>query len=311
MPTRQELFDVSFYRPVLFNGIRIVFIVIFAYIATVLAARIFHAIRTYVVRVMLKTQGGTEYEIQKRAETVADVVRKSIVAMIWVVALIMILKEMNFDVRPLLAGAGVVAVAIGLGAQSLIKDVLGGFFLLLEDQIRINDVAVINGTGGLVEAINLRTTILRAEDGAVHVFPNGSITKLANLTRDFSYAVFSIGVNYKENTDQVVFVLKEIGAALAAEEAFKDVILAPLEIYGIDQLGDSAVIIKGRFKTLPMKQWMVGRELNRRIKMKFDEVGIDMPFPTRSVHVDQDWTPQIKEQLKEVVREVLKEHAAR
>ena len=158
--------------------------------------------------------------------------------LIWAVALLMVLKEMNFDVRPLLAGAGVAGVAVGFGAQSIIKDVLGGLFLMMENQIRINDVAVINGKGGLVEEINLRTTVLRAEDGAVHIFPNSSIQSLANLTREYSYYVFSISVAYKEDTGHVIDVLKELGAQLMADDPYHAAILEPLEIMGVDKLGD-------------------------------------------------------------------------
>src|SRR5207237_3761331 len=147
-------------------------------------------------------------------------------------ALIMTLREMSFDIRPLLAGAGVVGVAVGFGAQSVIKDVLAGFFLLIENQMRVNDVVVINGQGGLVEEINLRTTILRSEDGAVHIFPNGSIQKLSNLTRDYSYYVFNLSFGYKDDTDRVAAVLRDIAAHMTTEEPYRRAILAPLELMG-------------------------------------------------------------------------------
>jgi small conductance mechanosensitive channel len=220
---------------------------------------------------------------------------------IWVVAAIMILQEMNFDVRPLLAGAGVVGIAVGFGAQNLVKDVLAGFFLLLDNQIRINDVVVINGQSGLVEEVNLRTTLLRAEDGAVHLFPNGSITKFSNLTRDFSYAVFNISVDYKNDTDHVISVLTTMAAELTAEDRFHAIVLAPLEVMGVDQLADSGVIIKARFKTQPMQQWTVAREMNRRIKKTFENAGIEMPFPTSGVQLE------LNEDLKTFIREALKE----
>jgi small conductance mechanosensitive channel len=302
MPSRDEFFSPAFYRPLIFNGVRIVFIILFAYVATALARRIFRGIRSYVVKVMLKTQGGTEFEIEKRAQTVGDVVRKALVAVIWVVAVIMILQEMNFDVRPLLAGAGVVGLAVGFGAQNLVKDVLAGFFLLLDNQIRINDVVVINGQGGLVEEVNLRTTILRSEDGAVHLFPNGSITKFSNLTRDFSYAVFNIAVNYSNDTDHVISVLTTMSNELMAEDKFRSIILAPLEVMGVDQLADSGVILKARFKTVPMQQWTVAREMNRRIKKTFENSGIEMPFPTSGIQLE------LTEDLKNLLQDAVKEH---
>ena len=156
--------------------------------------------------------------------------------------------------------------------------------MLLENQVRINDVAIINGTGGLVEQINLRTTVLRSLDGTVHVFPNGTITTLSNMTQEYSYYVFNIGVAYKEDTDHVSAVVKELADEMMQEETYRSFILAPLEVMGVDQFADSAVMIKARIKTAPIKQWMVGREMNRRIKKKFDELGIEIPFPHRSLY---------------------------
>jgi small conductance mechanosensitive channel len=229
---------------------------------------------------------------------------------IWVIALLMVLKEMNFDVRPLLAGAGVAGVAIGFGAQNIIKDVLSGLFMMMENQLRVGDVAIINGKGGLVEEINLRTTVLRGEDGAVHIFQNGGIQSLSNLTREYSYYVFSISVAYKEDPGHVTEVLKDLGEQLSAEEPYHAAILAPLEIMGVDQLGDSAVVIKARFKTLPSRQWLVGREMNARILKRFAEAQIEMPFPTRTIQfAPEAWVP-LRSELKDVVREVLKENNA-
>jgi small conductance mechanosensitive channel len=197
----------------------------------------------------------------------------------------MALQKLGFAIGPLLASLGVVGVAVGFGAQNLVKDVLAGIFLLLENQIRVNDVAVINGTGGLVEEINLRTTVLRAENGAVHIFANGSIQTLSNLTRDYSYCVFEISVDYKEDTDRVVAEIKQIAEGIASEEPYKRSILAPLEMNGVEKLGESGVTIKARFKTLPGQQWALGRELNRRIKKRFAEAGISIAFPTRMIHI--------------------------
>jgi len=223
----------------LVNGIRIAVILIFAYLCTFIVSRLLRQLRKYTVRAMLRTGGGSEIEIEKRAKTISGLTRKVLVALIWTIAWLMILKEMNFDVRPLLAGAGVVGVAIGFGAQNIVKDVLGGLFLMLENQIRVNDVVVINGKGGLVEEINLRTTVLRSEDGAVNVFPNGSIQSLSNLTREFSYYVFTLGISYQNNSDQAVGILKELGDSLASEDPYRSLILAPLEILGVDQLTNS------------------------------------------------------------------------
>jgi moderate conductance mechanosensitive channel len=291
MPARSELLTLNFYLPILSNAIRIGFILVFAYIGTVAAGRLLRALRKYSVKMMLRAGGGHEYELEKRADTISGLTRKALFALIWAIAALMILKEMNFDVRPLLAGAGVVGVAIGFGAQSIIKDVLSGLFLMMENQIRVNDVAVINGKGGLVEEINLRTTVLRSDDGAVHIFPNGNIQSLSNLTREYSYYVFSISVSYKEDTDRVITVLKEVADQLSQEDPYKSAILAPLDVMGVDELGASAVVIKARFKTVPLQQWMVGREMNRRINKRFEEAKILSPIQEQIVHVLREDSP--------------------
>jgi len=192
---------------------------------------------------------------------------------------------MNFDVRPLLAGAGVAGVAIGFGAQNIIKDVLGGMFLMMENQIRVNDVVVINGKTGLVEEINLRTTVLRGEDGAVHIFPNGTIQGLSNLTREYSYYVFNLSVAYTEDIDRVVALLKGIGEELSQQEPYRSAVLAPIEVLGVDKLADAGAVIKARFKTVPNQQWIVGREMNLRIIKRFDEAKIGMPSSAPTVNV--------------------------
>ena len=198
-------------------------------------------------------------------------------------------------------------MAVGFGAQSLIKDVLNGMFLLIENQLRINDVAVINGTSGLVEEINLRTTVLRGEDGAVHIFPNGSIQKLSNLTRDFSYAVFNVTVEYSQDLDRVMKVVSELGAELRAEEPWARTILDPLEMWGVDSLADSGAVIKFRLRTAPMKQWSIAREMNRRLKRRFEETGIDLAFPSHTVYLAPETATGLREELRAVVREVLAE----
>jgi small conductance mechanosensitive channel len=156
---------------------------------------------------------------------------------------------------------------------------------MMENQIRVNDVAVINGKTGLVEEINLRTTVLRGEDGAVHCFPNGIIQGLSNLTREYSYYVFNLSVAYSQDIDQVVTVLKSIADELSQEEAYRATVLAPIEILGVDKLADSGAVIKARFKTVPNQQWMVGREMNRRIIKRFEAAKIEMPSAAPIVNV--------------------------
>jgi small conductance mechanosensitive channel len=166
----------------------------------------------------------------------------------------------------------------------VVKDVISGFFLLLENQVRVGDVVNIGGTGGLVEAITLRTIVLRDLAGNVHIIPHGGVDRVTNMTKDYSRYVFDVGVAYREDTDEVIQVLKEIGEGLRQDAEFASDILEPLEILGVDKFADSAVIIKCRITTKPIQQWRVGREMNRRIKKTFDACGIEIPFPHRTLY---------------------------
>lgn len=311
MPNRDEFLTLKFYLPYMLDAVRIIFIFLFAYVFTRLAQRAIKALGKYSVKMMLKSGTAPPSELEKRAATVSNVIQKSLILLIWTLAVLMALQKLGFEIGPLVASLGVAGIAVGFGAQSLVKDVLGGIFLLLENQIRVNDVAVINGTGGLVEEINLRTTVLRAETGAVHIFPNGGIQSLSNLTREYSYYVFELSLDYAVDPDQAVAELKRIGGEIASEEAYKGSILAPIEVYGVDHLTSSAMVVKGRLKTLPGQQWTAGRELNRRIKIRFGEVGIGVPFPVYKVQLVEGMTPEVRAELKRVVQEVFEEARAK
>lgn len=297
-----------------FALLRVTVILTAAFIAQALLGRIIRRVKENVLVVMRRHASGSEIEMTKRADTLASIIRKAVTVALWFIASMTALRQLGFDLGPILAGAGVAGVALGFGAQSLVKDVISGFFLLIENQIRVNDVCILNGTGGLVEEINLRTTVLRSADGIVHIFPNGSITSISNMTREFSYYVFDVGVAYKEDTDRVSDVLREVAAKLMAEDEFKDAIIDPLEVMGVDKFADSAVIVRARFKTQPLQQWRVGREMNRRIKKRFDELGIEIPFPHVSLYFGEASKPIAvqgagldREELKKVIREVLSE----
>lgn len=255
------------------------------------------------VRVITLVVGRFEHEMNvgttldaleraKRARTLGSMVRNVATALISGVAVLMILNELRINIAPVLAGAGILGLAVGFGAQTLVRDIISGFFLILEDQVRVGDVAAINGQGGLVEAINLRTIALRDFEGTVHVFPNGAITTLANRSKEFSFYVIDLGVSYNEDPDRVAAVLREVGAGLQADDRFGPHILNALEIVGVDAFADSSVVIKLRIKTVPLKQWEVGRELRRRILKAFRENEIEIPFPQRVVrHVDERRDP--------------------
>jgi moderate conductance mechanosensitive channel len=227
-------------------------------------------------------------EFKKRMETLSSVFRYVLVLGIFVVAFVMIIGELGVEIGPILAAAGIVGIAVGFGAQSLVQDVISGFFILLEDQIRVGDVVQIADKGGLVERINLRMTILRDLSGNVHYVRNGKIQVVTNMTKDFSRYVFDIGVAYREDVDHVMEVVREVDEELRNSPEYGEDILEPIEILGLDRFDDSAVIIRARTKTKPIKQWAVGREFNRRLKKRFDEEGIEIPFPHRTLYVGMD-----------------------
>lgn len=227
-------------------------------------------------------------EMKKRADTLKAVIRNMANVALISIAIIMIMGNMGIDIGPILATAGVLGVAIGFGAQQLVRDIINGFFILLDDQIRVGDVVDIAGKNGLVENINLRLTTLRDTSGNVHYVRNGEITVVTNMTKEWSRYMFDIGIAYREDVDKVIVVLKQIEEGLRQDTEFGPDILEPLEVLGLDQFADSAVIIKARIKTRPSRQWAVGREFNRRMKKKFDELGIEIPFPHMTVYMGQD-----------------------
>jgi len=194
-------------------------------------------------------------------------------------ASLMVLESLGINIGPLLAGAGVIGLAVGFGAQSLVKDVISGFFILLENHMNVGDVVGIAGKDGVIESINLRVTTLRDYSGNVHIIPNGQISVLTNMTKEFSRAVFEIGVAYKENVDEVMQLMKTVAGEMADDPDFSDRILGPMEMSGLDSFGDSSVNIKARIDTRPREQWNVAREYRRRLKKAFDEKGVEIPFP--------------------------------
>lgn len=220
----------------------------------------------------------------KRAETLTHVLRDVARVGILGIGSMMILAEVGVDLKPLLTAVGLSGLAIGFGAQSLVKDVISGFFILLEDSVSVGDVVEVAGVSGLVEEVRLRTITLRDLAGNVHIVPNGIVDRVKNMTKGYSYYVFDIGVAYREDVDRVMAVLSEIAAELRADPLYAVDILEPLEMLGVDRFDDSAVIIKCRIKTKPIQQWRIGREMNRRIKNVFDEKGIEIPFPHRTLY---------------------------
>lgn len=241
-------------------------------------------LRAYLVARHAEQSAADVAEHQKRLDTLMGIARRVAVISAWVLFGMLVLVQLGVNVGPLIAGAGVIGLAVGFGSQELVRDVISGFFMLVENQIRKGDVAVINGQGGLVENIGLRTITLRDASGTVHVFQNGKVNTLANMTKEWSAMVFDVGVDYREDPDEVCRVMKEVAEELRADPQFGSKILEPMEIYGVDKFTNEAVVIQGRIKTVPIEQWTVGREYRRRLKRAFEEHDIAFPFAQQTLY---------------------------
>lgn len=263
------------------SGMRVAIILIVAW----LVLRAVLVMTTRIERELSQGEGLDVLERTKRAQTLGRLVHNVLAVVIGSIALLMVLRELGIDIVPMLTGAGIVGVALGFGAQWLVRDVIAGFFVILENQVRVGDVAAINGVGGVVEAINLRTIVLRDAEGAVHVFPNGGITTLANRTKDFSFYVIDVNVLYNQDVDRVIEILRATGQQFEQDPAYRDLILAPLEIFGVDAFLDTKLTVKIRIKTVPLKQWDVGRELRRRILRALEQNQIPLTAAPTPLYV--------------------------
>ncbi len=230
-------------------------------------------------------------EAEKRISTLVSILHSVIKIILWLILIMIILQKFGTNIAPILAGAGIVGLAVGFGAQELVRDFISGFFMILENHVRAGDVAIINGKGGLVEKMEFRTITLRDFSGVVHTFQNGKITDLSNMTKGWSAMVFDIGVAYKEDPGQVMEIMKKVGDDLKNDPEFGDKILEPIEIFGLDKFDDSAIVFKARIKTRPIQQWTIGREYNKRLKYAFDEHNIEIPFPHTTVYWGEEISP--------------------
>ncbi|HNW63379.1 MAG TPA: mechanosensitive ion channel family protein [Piscinibacter sp.] len=279
------------------TGLRIVGIVVAAWILIGVLQR---AIRAFRIRIASRFD---DREAVKRAETLGRVFRYIAAVVVSLIAGMLVLGELGISVAPILGAAGVVGLAVGFGAQSLVKDYFTGFFILLENQIREGDVVKLGEHAGLVEVVTLRFVQLRDYDGNVHFVPNGQITTVVNLSRGFAQAVMDVGVAYREDTDAVVEVMREVGGAMRADPAHAARILDDLEVAGVERWADSAVVIRCRFKCVALEQWTVRREYLRRLKQAFDAKGIEIPFPHLTVYAGQDRQGRAPELPVRLVRE--------
>ena len=263
------------------SGLRVLLIVVL----TLVALRVTRFISARIFPTVKKEK---DPEFKKRADTLSSVIHYILFFAILIVAAITLMGELGIEIGPVLAAAGIVGLAVGFGAQNLVQDVISGFFILMEDQVRVGDVVQIADKGGLVERMTLRLVVLRDLAGNVHYVRNGQIQVVTNMTKDYSRYVFDIGVAYREDVDEVIEVVKQVDEDLRNDPAFKDDILEPIEILGLDQFAESAVVIKARTKTKPIRQWSVAREFNRRLKKAFDERNIEIPFPHVTLYLGQD-----------------------
>ncbi len=260
----------------------IIFVILFA--SVIVWELVNVAINRYVARL------DGEGKDSARVRTLLPLMRTTLMVVLCAFAGLIILSELGVNIAPLLAGAGVLGLAIGFGSQKLVQDVITGLFILVEDTLAVGDVVRFDADhSGVVEAISIRTVKLRDVAGNVHTLPFSEVKTVLNMTKEFSYYLMDVGIAYRENVDRVIAVLRELGEELRGDPEFGEFITEPLEVLGLDQFGDSAVIIKARLRIQPpVKQWFVGREFNRRMKARFDKEGIEIPFPHRTLYFGED-----------------------
>ncbi len=267
------------------HGLRIVVIAVAAF----LLDRVLQRIITRAIRLSVKSDENTTPEAEKKREdTLIRIFSGALNTVIIIIAIMMILDEIGVEVGPLIAGAGIVGLAVGFGGQYLIKDIITGLFLMLENQYRIGDVVEIEGLSGSVQDISLRKTTLRNLDGTVHHIPHGSITKVSNLSKDFARVNLDMGVGYSTNLEHLIEVINKTGNELANDPAFSDSIISPPQFLRVNEFADSAIVVKILGDTRPLKQWEVAGELRKRLKIAFDREGIEIPFPQRVIHNMKD-----------------------
>jgi small-conductance mechanosensitive channel len=261
------------------STMRICGIVIGAWVMIAVAQK---AIRAMRMRIASRLD---DREAVQRAETLGRVIRYLAAVIVSLVAGMLVLSEMGISVAPILGAAGVAGLAVGFGAQSLVKDYFTGFFLLVEDQIRQGDVVQLGVHSGLVEQVTLRYVQLRDYDGHVHFVPNSTITSVVNMGRNHAQAVIDVGISYTSDVDTAMSVMREVGTSMRLDPVQGTRILGDLEVAGVERWADSAVVIRARFKVAPLEQWNVRREMLRRLKKAFDRAGIEVPFPQMVVHL--------------------------
>jgi small conductance mechanosensitive channel len=256
--------------------LRIVLILAAAYVAAKFLRAGIERLELLLIRAAAASDTSLD-SASKRIRTLTGVVWTISFGIIWFMAVLLALGQIGVDLGPILAGAGIVGLAVGFGAQHLVRDLVTGFFLILENHLRVGDSAVINGTSGMVEAITFRTIILRDVTGTVYIFPNGTINTLANMSKDWSAYVIDVTISFKEDSDRVMEIMRNVAEELRGEPKYGPLMLDPLEMFGVEAFTDTGIIIRARFKTLPSQQDAVGREYRRRLIKALERAGIELP----------------------------------
>jgi small conductance mechanosensitive channel len=270
--------------------IRIAIIIAIAYFVVRLLRAGLNRLEAFLIGTTARSED-TALATSKRIRTLSSVIWTLSVGLLWFVVVLITLSQIGVNIGPILAGAGVLGLAVGFGAQHLVRDLVSGCFLLIENQIRVGDIAIINNVTGIVEAVTFRTVILRDQAGVVHVFPNGTINTLANATLDWSAAVIDVTLPFRVDTDRVVESMRRIGAEMKAEKQFASVILEPLEVFGLENFTETTVTIRARFKTRAAEQYSVSREFRRRLKYDLHAAGLLDPATAPAAPAKPALTP--------------------
>lgn len=267
------------------SGLTIVVIVVASMVIAHIAGRFISSTVRHTIKRGVYSSAEAE---RKREETIARVLKGTFKTLLWVISGLMILSELGVEIGPILAAAGVAGIALGFGSQYLIKDIIAGLFIIVENQFQVGDVVTMNGTSGLVEDITLRLTTLRDLDGVVHHIQNGSVTMTSNMTKDLSRVNLNMNISYKTDLDKAIKVIDKVGEDMAEDPDWKHDIVSPPKFLRVDDFGDSAIVIKILGETKPSRQWDVTGELRKRLKIAFDKNGIEIPLPQRVMHTDGD-----------------------
>ena len=281
----------AFNRWLVTDFISILILIVILIVVLRLSSALVGKLKGVLLKRMAYKEDETDHEVEKRLNTLMGVLLKTLQIVIWTIFVLIFLSKININILPILSAAGIVGLAVGFGAQELVRDFISGFFILLEDGIRAGDVVTLNGTTGTVEKLELRTITLRDSMGVVHIFQNGKVNTISNMTKGWSAVRFDIGVAYKENLTKVMEVIQQVGDEMYAEEAYKTNMLASVEVSGLNNFGDSALEIRARIRTKPGKQWGIGREFRKRLKESFDEHNIEIPFPHQTIYWGDDMHP--------------------